>query len=51
MASDALLPPEPSSAVCLAMTKPMPGTPSRHFPDAAMSASKRMFRASMGMAP
>jgi hypothetical protein len=31
-------------------TKPMPGTPSRHLPLAATSASKRVLRASMGSA-
>ncbi len=31
-------------------TKPMPGTPSRHLPLAAISASKRVVRASMGSA-
>src|SRR6202140_2041368 len=51
MASEPLLPAERSSSVRRAMTKPMPGTPSRHLPDAAMSASKRMVRASIGMAP
>ena len=31
-------------------TNPMPGTPSKHFPLAAMRASKRTLRASMGNA-
>ena len=31
-------------------TKPMPGTPSRHLPLAAISASKRVVRASIGKA-
>src|ERR1700686_3929289 len=51
MASEPLLPAERSSSVRRAMTKPMPGTPSRHLPDAAMSAAKRVVGASIGMAP
>ena len=31
-------------------TKPMPGTPSRHLPLAAISASKRVLRASISSA-
>ena len=45
-----LLPAQASRMALRMKTKPMPGTPSRHLPLAAISASKRVLRASMGSA-
>ena len=49
--SDVLLPAHRSSTDLRAMTKPMPGGPSTHLPEAAMSASNGIVRASIGKAP
>jgi hypothetical protein len=51
MASDWLCPAQLSKMALRMNTKPMPGTPSRHLPLAATSASKRVVRASIGSAP
>ena len=51
MLASKLLRPAQSSRMALRMkTKPMPGTPSRHLPLAAISASKQVLRASISMA-
>src|SRR5512137_1559536 len=50
MASEWALPARASSTALRTMTNPMPGTPSRHFPLAAISASNGVVRASIGSA-
>ena len=45
------MPLQASSASCRQMTKPMPGTPSRHLLEEAATASKAISRASTGRAP